>query len=299
MERDPAGYGRSTRTIELMTTQAEGITGNGEAGQEAERATRRIMFAGGKGGVGTTQIAANLAVALGLKHSRVLFVDATPGIVNTEVILGINLTFDLRHVVTGEKSIEEIICRGPGGIGILPVRRNWEPNAAFAPWQRERLSRGMAAATAAFDFVLVDAPAGIPAELPRAALDPAEVIIVTTVEPTSLAGAYATVKELARLSPGKKAGVIVNMASDRSEAARAFRAIAHVAGRFLGTVPGYLGWVPADVSVTDAGRRQTPFVVQSPDQPAAGAVEVIASRLATAQESGDNLRFIDDESWRN
>lgn len=282
-----------------MITQADGITRNEELAQETERVTRRIMFAGGKGGVGTTHIAANLAVALGLKHNRVLFVDATPGVVNAEVILGINLTFDLRHVVTGEKSIEEIICKGPGRIGILPVRRNWEPNAAFAPWQRERLSRGLATATSAFDFVLVDAPAGIPAELPGEALDPSEVIIVTTTEPTSLAGAYATVKELTRVSPGKKAGVIVNMAPDKAEAARAFRAIAHVAGRFLGIVPGYIGWVPADASVADAGRRQVPFVVQFPDQPAAGAMEVIASKLATAQQGGDNLRFIDDDSWRN
>jgi len=282
-----------------MITQAEGITRNEESEQETERSTRRIMFAGGKGGVGTTQIAANLAVTLGLKHNRVLFVDATPGVCNAEVILGINSTLNLQHVVTGEKSIEEVICKGPGHIGMLPVRRDWSQTAGLAPWQRERLARGLAAATATFDFVLVDAPAGIPPELPGAALEPAEVIVITTVEPTSLAGAYATVKELARISPGKKANVIVNMAPDSADAARAFRAIAHVAGRFLGTVPGYLGWVPADPCVAKAGGRQVPFVIQFPDQPAAGALEVIASKLALAQQSEDNLRFIDDKSWRN
>jgi len=263
-----------------MITQAKGIT---KAGPQAERpggAARKIVFAGAKGGVGTTQIAANLAAELGLKRNRVLFVDAGRG--NAKVVLGIDPEFDLRHLASGEKSIEEIICEGPGGIGVVPAYVDREQAGVLAPWQRERLLRGLAAAAAAYDFVLCDAGAWPP--LAGAALDPAEVIVVTTPEPASVAGAYATVKELARLNSLTRVQVVVNMAEDSAVAARAFQAIAHVARRFLGSAPAYLGWVPADVSVTLACKRRVPFVIEYPDRPAAAAVEIMASKLALAAQ---------------
>jgi flagellar biosynthesis protein FlhG len=255
-------------------------------GQPRPAATRTLVLRGGKGGVGATQIAANLAVELSLKGSRVLLVDG--GIGNAGVVLGVDAAFDLSHVVSGEKTVEEIVCEGPGGIGLLPTYQDPEAAASLAPWQRERLSQGVTAAAAQYDFVLVDSGRSASPEAPGSAPEVSAMVVVTTPEPASVAGAYATMKELVRTDPRVRIQVLVNMAADRAEAARSFQAIEHVAERFLGVVPAYLGWVPWDEAVVQAGKRREPFVIHYADGPAAGAVEALAAKLILAAQEKVN-----------
>jgi len=278
-----------------MITQAQGITKKGPRSRQERPAARKLVFMGGKGGVGTTQIAANMAVELGLKGNRVLFVDA--GVGDARLILGIDCKLDLRNVISGEKSIEEIVCPGPGGISVLPAHCNREQAESLAPWQRERLLRGLSATATVYDFVLADTVRGVSPGLP--AWGPTEVIVLTTPEATSLAGTYARIKELARLDPGGMVHTVVNMACDGPQATRTFKAIDRVAERFLGRVPSHLGWVPADNSVRRAGGRRVPFVTEYPDQPTAAAVEAMASKLALGGPAPGNLGFIGNESCRD
>ena len=271
-----------------MITQAEGITKSESQVSRGESVARKLVFMGGKGGVGATHIAVNLAVRLALKKNRVLCVDA--GVGEAKVVLGIDPRYDLQHVLSGERSIEDIISQGPGGIDVLQAHHDRGQAQGFAPWQRERLWRGLAAVASTYDLVLADTVTGVLSGLP--APGPSEVVVVTTPEVASLAGACATIKELARQDPGGVIHVVVNMADDGPQAARAFKAIEIVAERFLGRAPTCLGWVPADGSVRRAGRRHVPFVIEYPDQPAAAAVEAMAMKLILGARPRGNLGFI-------
>jgi len=283
-----------------MTTQAQAITRTMPIGGHTPVLPPDVlMIRGGKGGVGTTQIALNLAVALssrlrdsGSQHrpapaagNGVLFIDARPGVGSATVGLGISEPYDLDNAVTGGKSIEEIICPGPGGISLLPAFQKYDDLAGLAVWQRERLRHELAMATAARDFVLVDTSAGPLPAWCASALQPTQIIVVTTPDPAALAGAYATVKELAPTATHTPIAAVVNMAASRAEAARAFRALAGVAQRFLKIVLTYLGWVPMDNSVVQAGRRRVPFVQAYAPAAAAGALKALAAKLALARNS--------------
>jgi len=271
-----------------MTNQARAISSIVPADAMRVPGPAVFVIRGGKGGVGATQIAANVAVALSGGYedrpaNRVLLVDGGRGVGNATFVLGINEPYDLRHAITGEKSVEEIIYAGPCGIGVLAALDGVEDGAAAAVWQRERLRRGLASAAASRDFVLIDTPSGLLPGWCGPAAAATAVIVVTTPDAASLAGAYATIKELFRADSRAAVWLVVNMAASRLEAARAFSAVAGVAQRFLGAAVRYLGWVPAEVCVLQASRRRVPFVREYAGYSAARAVEAIAQKLMQAR----------------
>ena len=278
-----------------MITQAEHIQEREPIAAEQPWSPRTVAITAGKGGVGKTQIAANLAVALAALRRRVLLVDGNANAGSAEMALGISPEFDLDSVITGEKNVEEIICKGPAGIGFVRAFRNREGqrgrsgsaaaaagSASLPPWQRERLARQFAASAAEYDFVVLDVPAAA-LESRLLPLEPAETIIVTTPEPAALADAYATVKTVVRREPAAQVKVLVNMAAGLADAEAAYRAIASVARRFLGVAPGYAGYVPVDPAVLRACRRRAAFVREYGGEPAAAALRALAWALCRAE----------------
>jgi len=262
-----------------MATQARGIADERPPRHDAPR-PRAIIVAGGKGGVGKTQIAVNLAVALGLKRRSVLLVDGNLDMGGVDLALGMEMGLNLGHAARGERTVEEIVFAGPADIGVVAAPRGEEECAALAPWQRERLARELAAAAAGCDFLIIDSAAGAA----PAAFDLAhrpEVIAVATPDPAAVADAYATAKHAARCDPRADVQVVVNFAADALEVRRAWHAIAEVAGKFLERLPGFLGHVPQDPLVMRAGRRQEVLVVKYPESPAAEAIAAIAARLCS------------------
>ena len=154
----------------MVITQAEHIVDREPRVAGQTRTARVIAITAGKDGVGKTQIAVNLAVALADLRRRVLLVDADTGLGGAEMALGIDPESDLNTVISGEKTVEEIISNLPAGIGFVRAFRNREGQcgrdasapasaANLAPWRLERLARQFAATASAYEFVLLDAPA--------------------------------------------------------------------------------------------------------------------------------------------
>ena len=265
-----------------MATQAEGILDIAPE-QHPRPAPRVLVFCGGKGGVGKTQLAANLAVALAARHHVLLLTAdlcfAAPGCFHA------NTTLEL--IASGERTIDETMHKGPAGIDMLPAIETPLLLAHLPPWQQERLARQISAAAAQRDFALIDCPAET---LP--AIAAAEAVVVSTPEAASLAGAYAQVKRLAQTAPCTTISLLLNGVEDASEAASTFRKLTQTARRFLGITPACLGWVPSDHSVAKAARRRVPFVVEYADRPAAAALKAIAARLSSAQSQRANPDYI-------
>jgi flagellar biosynthesis protein FlhG len=90
---------------------------------------RVIAVTSGKGGVGKTNISVNLAASLSLAGQRVMLMDADLGLANVDVLLGLEPHFDLQHVISGEKSLDEIIVQGPLGIHVVPASSGVEKMA--------------------------------------------------------------------------------------------------------------------------------------------------------------------------
>ena len=240
---------------------------------------RVIAVTSGKGGVGKTNLSANLAVALALQGERVCVLDADLGLANLDVVLGLSPSRTLLHVLRGECTLAEVIVEGPAGVRIVPAASGFAELTALGAAQQLRLLDEVDGLDGCFDVLLVDTAAGISRNVLYFAAAATETLVVITPEPTAITDAYALVKILATRHGRRDFLVLVNMAAGTADAETAFRRLARVAERFLRVRLEYLGYVPYDDAVPRAVRQQQPVVLGAPGTAASDALTRLAQTL--------------------
>ena len=248
--------------------------------RDAARRARVVTIASGKGGVGKTNIAVNLCVALARGGLRVTLLDADLGTANADLLCGVLPAGRLHHALNpgspevqdaGRRSVRELAVDVPGGFRLVPGSTGVARMADLSAGERRRLIAGLKELERDADVVVVDAAAGIGLGVTSfmAAADLS--ILITTPEPTALADAYALAKCVA-LGGGEagaafrdgRLGVVVNQVADPLEALGVHARFAKVCRRFLGVEATLLGFVAQDVHVAQAVRAQQPLLVRSP-----------------------------------
>lgn len=251
--------------------------------------TRVIAVSSGKGGVGKTSVAVNLALLLVRARRRVVLLDGDLGLANVDVLLGLTPRFTLHHVVTGVKSLEEIMLNGPWGLQVVPGGLGLQELADLSEEHRQALLRAMADVDGVADILLIDTSAGIGPNVLHLIGAAGEVLVVTTPEPTGLADAYALMKCAIQEYQGLTIYLLVNQAGTRQEAEEAADRLRKVVARFLDVQVHYLGYLPRDPSVAQAVFRRTPLVLAYPDSPAAIHLAEIGRRLWSASQPPQRL----------
>jgi flagellar biosynthesis protein FlhG len=243
-------------------------------------AVRVIAIASGKGGVGKTNLTANLAVALAHHGTRVWVLDADLGLANLDLVLGVRATHTLESVLLGERRLAEVVTEGPAGVRLLPAARGVAELTALTPTQQLQVLDEIDALDGQVDVLLIDVATGLSSNVLYFAAAAGETLVVMTPEPTAIADAYALVKVLATRWGRTTFPVVVNMAATPIDADAAFGRLAGVAREFLGVRLEMAGWIPADDAVRRAVRAQTPLVTAAPASPASRAIAALADRLA-------------------
>ena len=227
-----------------------------------------IAVTSGKGGVGKTNVVANLAMALSLGGKRVLVLDADLGLGNLDVLLGVVPQYTLEHVLSGAKRVSEIILQGPGGIMILPASSGIQDLTALSREQQVILQDELDRISADVDVLLIDTGAGISSNVLFFAVAAQEILVVASPEPTSITDAYALMKVLSSRFSERHFRLLVNMAKSQRDAREVYRKIGLVADRFLNVSIDYVGYIPADEHVPKAVCRQRAVVEAYPHAPA-------------------------------
>lgn len=244
-----------------------------------QRGATILAITSGKGGVGKTNIAANLSICLAAEHHRVMLMDADLGLGNLDVILNIQSRYNLSHMVSSQRSLEEILHIGPAGIEVLCGGSGIEMLANLNAFQRQRLIEAMDKLHNRSDYFVVDTGAGIQSNVVGFCLASDHTLVVTTPEPTAMTDAYAMIKVLASNAYTGHISLLVNMAQSISEGRTVYRQIADVASRFL-NVPVYeAGVLCRDDSLVSAVRKRMPVVLAYPKSPFAVSLREISIRL--------------------
>lgn len=246
--------------------------------RETASKTRVISVTSGKGGVGKTTLAVNLALAAQQAGTATVLLDADLGLANIDIVLGVYPPHNLLHVLRGEKSIGEIVCPGPMGLRLVAGGSGWVELANSNTAQLGRFIAGLAELDSTSDLIIIDTGAGLADSVLSFLKASEEIIVVTTPEPTAITDAYAMIK-IASKQEAKRIHVIVNRAQSRQQAEAVFGKIAATAKRFLQVEPDFAGWVPEDSLVTKSIINQRPILLQYPDSGVAVAIRRLQAAL--------------------
>ncbi len=240
---------------------------------------RTIAITSGKGGVGKTNIAASLAVALAKLGKKVMIFDADLGLGNIDVLLGLAPIYNIRHILNREKGLMDVIIEGPYGISVLPAGAGLQEMTALDDFQRMRLIEEFEGCDTGMDFILIDTGAGISANVAFFCIASQDIIVVTSPEPTSLSYACSLITVLFTRYQEKYFKVLVNLAKGRDDAIGVFRSLSLYVEKFPGISLDYLGYVPFDDSVQKAVMARKAFIDADPGSRASRQISAIASWL--------------------
>lgn len=255
--------------------------------------SRVVAITSGKGGVGKTNFAVNLALGLIQRGRDVLLLDADLGLANVDVVLGTNPTYHLGHVIRGEKRLQDIVYRGPLGLKLIAGGSGLAELLDVGEMELKRFVGGLEVLANQSDYVLLDTGAGLSKQVISFVLAADEILVVTNAEPTAMTDAYATIKVIGRQNPAANIRLVMNAVEDDQEAELAVNRLTMAALRFLGIHVESLGLVPYDGSVARAVKKQQPYLLAFPGTPAARAVKELAATLDGGQESMNSGLFFD------
>ena len=264
---------------------AESTQGSVASAQaEAWSNVRVIAITSGKGGVGKTNIAVNLAIALRKRGQRVLVIDADLGMANVDILLGATSRKHLLDLIRPEIKLDDVIVDTPHGIQYISGGSGIEKALEYDQAEKILLQQKLADCATRADLILVDTGAGLGRNVMDFILAADEVLLVTTPEPTSLTDAYAVMKAYSIYAAQKNLRLIINRVYEVKECREVAQKLQRASEKFLHMPVDCLGYVFEDTSVTKAVRRQTPLLRAEPNTAAARCIDALAQTLITGNE---------------
>lgn len=251
--------------------------------QQLDSSARVFTVTSGKGGVGKSNVAVNMAVQMRKCGKKVIIIDADFGLANVEVMFGSIPKYNLSDLIYRGKSIRDIITPGPQGIGFISGGSGIAGVNNLTKEQILYLISNLKELDSMADIIIIDTGAGIADSVLEFVLASPEVFLVTTPEPSSLTDSYSLLKALYR-SPEfswseKKIKVVANRVVTKEEGRAVFEKLNAVVNRFLDGNLEYLGMLPQDVMLEKAVRQQKPVTMLYPDTKVSRAFETMTENL--------------------
>lgn len=252
-----------------------------------EHRTRIIAISSGKGGVGKTNIAVNMAIAYAQLGKRVILIDGDMGMANVNVLLNIVPQYNLMQVINRQKKMSEIILDTEFGIKFIAGANGFSKLANLTSDELEAFAKEFASLGNA-DIIIIDTGAGIANNVLQFVAAADEVYVVTTPEPTAITDAYGIIKIITTELVNREINLklLVNRVHSSDEGKRISERIITIVGQFLNYKVDYIGFVYDDPVVQASVIRQKPFMVVNPTSKPAVCLKHIVGRIEKTDMTG-------------
>ncbi len=263
--------------------QAEKLRNIVKKSQQTMPKARVLTVTSGKGGVGKSNLAVNLAVQMQKRGKKVIIFDADFGLANVEIMFGAMPKYNLSDLIYRGKTIQEIITPGPLGIGFISGGSGITGVNNLSREQVKFLVGNLAKLDDLADVIIIDTGAGISDAVLEFVIASPEILLVATPDPSSLTDAYSLLKALYRSVEFKQTHteikVIANRVETEEEGTGIYEKLNAVVAQFLNGNLEYLGTIPQDMTMGKAARQQKPISLLCPESKAAKAYELLTEYL--------------------
>mgnify|MGYP001295389393 CR=1 FL=1 len=255
-----------------------------------------LAITGGKGGVGKTNVAVNLSVALAKLGKDVVLFDADLGLANVDLLMGLAVEYTLADVVSGRRNLSEIVVEGESGVRVIPAASGIPEMVNLAAGERAEIIKSCSEQIATPDILVVDIGAGIDQTVQTFVAACHTPVLVVCDEPASLTDCYALIKVLRHSKNIKNFNVLVNQVDSSLQGTKVFERLSSVANKHLDVGLNYLGCVPTDPYLKRAVQERRVLVNAYPRSPAALSLSSCADKLSklSAKDPSSGIAFFLD-----
>jgi len=253
-----------------------------------------ICVASGKGGVGKTAVSVNLATALARRGHRVMLFDGDLGLANAQIAFGCSAPWNFSHVLSGEKSLRDIIVTTRQGVRLVPGGSGIRSLASLSATETAAIVQGFSTLEEEIDYLIIDAAAGISDSVLTFMQASQRQFVVLRDEPSSIADAYGIIKVMSVDSNLDETYIIPNMVDSEGAGRILHRRLNDVCARFLGQTVKYLNSVTYDEHMIGALRGYETVVDYAPGGNAARDFRTLASAvesLGPVDDQGSGIKF--------
>ena len=287
---------QASRLRNLVEERADEEAKSREVGElyfDVAENTRVIAITSGKGGVGKTSLAVNLAVGLQLAGQKVMLIDADIGMANVNLLMGSVTNRSLIDLLDNEVQLEDVVEDGVAGVKYISGVAAIETTLNLNRNEQRKLHKKLGRCSELANIIIIDTGAGLNRNVIEFILAAEEVLLITTPEPTALADAYAVIKAYSTYKEQRNIKLVINRIHEEEECDEVAEKINQTTKKFLGLSTDCIGYIYEDKAVSEAVHRQEPFIIANKKSPASRCILELTKSLLSGERMGSVSR-----GWR-